>query len=174
MTPWWWRTQDRLDDLSKQLDGGFGDSEDDATVVLRTSSVYFNGVSKTMVKAVDAMPLLTSEERQTALNLSEKFGEQVLSLTAACRQQSSKAQLTATTAASGTLTEYLSVAAAHYRVPDFKIVPYASSPTEFSAQVRRQTPRPTRTYASSWQLACPTFALTGLDMIAAVFWLLQL
>ena len=127
--------KDRLDDLSKQLDDGyFGNSEEDSIVVLRTSAVYFNGASQSMAKTVDAMPLLTSEERQTALDLSKKFGEEVLGLTSACRERSSKAQLAATTSASGTLSDYLAVAATHYSVPDFKIKPYSASSTEFAAQ----------------------------------------
>mmetsp|Transcript_30872 Transcript_30872/g.81811 ORF Transcript_30872/g.81811 Transcript_30872/m.81811 type:complete len:241 (+) Transcript_30872:35-757(+) len=126
--------RDRLDELSKQLENGFGDSEDDAIVVLRTSSVYFNGVSKTMSKTVEVMPLLTSEERSAALAASAKFGEGIVSLNEACREQSSKAQLAASKSASGALAEYLSVASVHYSVPNFKPMPYSSDKNEFAAQ----------------------------------------
>jgi len=126
--------KNRLQDVSQQMSHGFGDSEDDAIVVLRTSSLYFSSVPKIMDKAVEAMPLLTSDEKQRSLGLARQFGENIQALTAACRQHSSKEQLAAAIAARDTLSEYLSVAAKHYTVLESKVVPYSTSPSEFAAQ----------------------------------------
>lgn len=137
--------KDKLVDLSEQMSKGYGDSEEEAIVVLRTSSIYFSDAAKTMSKAVEAMPLLSSDERSKTLDLSRQFDEKISSLKEACRQASSKDQLAAASSAKDALADYLSIAALHYTVPDFQVVPYSSSESEFSAQVMYQA-----------KLCCPT------------------
>ena len=93
-------------------------TSEDSVAVLRLSAVYFKTTPAVMVLAAKIMSELTAAELEEVNTLTNAFKQSVQALEQGCRTNEVLTQLDAARRASGTLAQYLRVAANHYTVPN--------------------------------------------------------
>ena len=125
----------RIDELTAQLSKGELKTAEDAIVVLKTATIYFKTVPEKMDKATAGMPLLDAADQVSAARLSANYRQALEALFDGCRQKAPAAQQAAAEKAGTALREYLSVAAARYKVPELsQPARYSTDPEKFAAQ----------------------------------------